>query len=70
MSYFVRVRAANGSEVSIPADHAEAAGLKPLKQSAYSPDGTLRPEKHRVDLGAANTIPSGEAGTTSPVQED
>lgn len=66
MSDFVRVRAENGSEVSVPAAVAEAAGLKPLKQSAYSPDGSIRPEKHRVRLGAAT--PSAEADA-SPVQE-
>lgn len=70
MPDFVRVRAENGSEVSIPAAVAEAAGLKPLKQSAYNPDGSLRPEKHRVTRGAAAAITPSSEADASPVQED
>lgn len=70
MTEFVRVRAENGSEISVPIAVAEGAGLKPLKQSPYNPDGSIRPEKHRVPRGAgAAATPLAEADA-SPVQED
>ena len=52
MSEFVRVRAENGAEVSIPAGHAEAAGQKPLSKPAVGNDGRVLPTKLRVPKGA------------------
>ena len=54
MAEFVRVRAENGDEVSIPEGLAEAAGIKPLNKPALSNDGTVAPTKHRVVKGAAS----------------
>lgn len=54
MTEFVRVRAENGDEISLPAEFAEVVGLKPLKKSAYGLDGQLLPTKPRVPLGGAS----------------
>ena len=54
MPEFVRVRAENGAEVSIPASLAEAAGVKPLPKPATGNDGLPLPTKLRVPKGAAS----------------
>lgn len=48
MSEFVRVRLENGAEASIPAEHAEMAGLEPLSKDAYAGDGSVIPTKLRA----------------------
>lgn len=71
MPDFVYVRLENGGHASIPARLAESTGLKPLKQSAYNRDGTLRAFKPRIPKGGAvaATTSSAEADA-SEVQED
>lgn len=51
----VRVRLDNGAHKTITRERAEAAGLRPLKQEALRPDGSPRPTKHRVDIGAGRS---------------
>ena len=70
MPDYVRVRAQNGSEISMIRRSAEAAGLKELKKPATGRDGRPLPPKHRVPLGkAAAANPTSEADA-SEVQED
>lgn len=66
MSEFVRVRAENGEEVSVPAAVAEGAGLKPLSKSAYANDGSLLPTKPRVSKGAASATTTKTEADASP----
>lgn len=73
MPEFVRVRLDNGAHKSMPKSKADAAGLKPLKQSAVGRDGRPLPTKLRTRIGgsavAANSTPSTEADA-SQSQED
>ena len=72
MTEFVRVRLENGSEASIPARAAEAAGLKPLKKPALGRDGRPLSTKHRTfdRPEAATESPTTEAPASEPSQED
>ena len=71
MPDFVRVRAENGAEISIPASLAEAAGMKPLTKPAIGNDG--RPLTTKLPRpqgrGISRPHPPPEASTASDAQE-
>jgi len=70
MPDFVRVRAENGAEISIPASLAEAAGVKPLTKPAVGNDGRPLTTKLRVPKGAVSADHiHPEASTASDAQE-
>lgn len=67
---FVRVRAENGSHISIPRAIADSAGLKPLKQSALGRDGRPLPPKHRAfERGSAATTTTNEADASESKED-
>ena len=66
MSKLVRVRLESGAKATIPASHAESAGLTPLDKPALAGDGSALPTKPRVAKGAAQpTTPTPEARPAS-----
>ena len=69
MPEFVRVRAENGAEISIPASLAEAAGVKPLPKPATGNDGRILPTKLRVPKGAASADHIHPEASASDAQE-
>ena len=71
MPEFVRVRLDNGAHKTIPTAVAEAASLKPLKQSPTTRDGRLARTKHRVDKsGAAVATTTTREADASTSKED
>lgn len=71
MADFTRVRLENGAHKTIPIAVAEAANLKPLKQSPTTPDGRLARTKHRVTKsGAAVATTTTREADASTSKED
>jgi len=68
MSDFIRIKAENGSEVSVPAHYEAAFGVKPLDKPATDRFGRPLPTKLRSDLGRSAESPA-EAPAEAPARK-
>lgn len=67
MTEFIRVRADNGSEISVPAHYEQAFDMKPLSKDAVDRFGRPLPTKQRVN--ARQSADSAEAPAEAPARK-